>query len=63
MTLEDILIEYFGLPKLYGDVEWIEAYNRLVRCVYYIGALTEHNRSASEMIAVIDKIDTQDGEI
>lgn len=63
MTLEDILVEYFGLRKLQDDTAWNEAYDRLVQCVYRIGALTGYNAEASRIVDIIDKIDTQNGEI
>lgn len=62
-TLEEILMEYFGLPQHYSDIEWARAYNRLIGCIYDVGVLTIHTAAANGMITILDKIDTRDGEI
>lgn len=63
MTLEDILVEYFGLKDPQDEAEWMKAYSRLIRCICYVGALTGCLGETGRIITVIDKIDTQNGEI
>lgn len=63
MTLEQILRVYFGL---YGGIdtrEWAEAYGKLIDCLQAVGEITEERAAAERMIAMLDKIDTQEGEV
>lgn len=59
MTLEEVLDEYFGLAS-HG---WNAAYGRMVECLTAIGGLTGHSDEAAGMVEMLDKIDSQDGEV
>lgn len=63
MTLEQILRVYFDLSGGIDTREWAEAYEKLIDCLQAVGEITEEGAAAERMIAMLDKIDTQEGEV
>lgn len=63
MALEDILTTYFGLPAEHTDAQWREAYQKMTECLGDIGLITECDDAMSNIIDVLDEIDSEAGEI
>lgn len=64
VTLEDILRKHFGYTGENIDgPDWVKAYEQLVTALDEIGAVTGEKESISRVIGLLDKIDSQDGEI
>lgn len=64
VTLENVLRKHFNYSGVgVGGPGWVKAYQQMIDALYSIGAVTGETDRISHVVGVLDKIDSQDGEI